>query len=103
MDVQADTYYCDMPLNEQWEECNGYEARVVSAVDTMYTYYYDAGSGALVAITLGNGTTSTCVAGPATFMPPTCGTGRSLADRCPTPGTDAGAPPDGAARGARGD
>jgi hypothetical protein len=74
---------CGRPLSGT-ETCGPYLVFVAGGVDTSTTGYYDA-DGALVAlINLGIGRVG-CVAGPSTFVAPSCGTPTPL-PACPDAG-----------------
>ncbi len=85
--VQRDRHWCNSTVTLSTAECDG-QQRIVETVnvDVGYTYYYQAASGALLAIfytaNAGGVSRTRCVAGPAGFSPVACGTRRPLPS-CP--------------------
>ena len=80
--VLTDTRYCGTTLVETQADCGAYRALTVTNVDVSDTYYYDAASGALVAVvTNGFAGGGLCAGGPANFMEPTCSAPHTL-DPC---------------------
>jgi hypothetical protein len=86
--AQADTSFCanTAPPSPLFVDCGPYHAVTVTLVDASRTYYYDLGSGALVAIVIASAPDSsvTCLGGPsAGFTPPICsGNGSATLPQC---------------------
>jgi hypothetical protein len=100
--AQSDQWFCQFTVagSPLRADCGPYHAITLTFIDSSTTYYYDAKSGALVAIINADANTATvtCNAGPTTgFTPPICsGSGSETLPICLDGGADA-APADGAA------
>lgn len=101
-EAQSDTSFCGRvgPMTiPSRADCGVYHAVTVGFPDAYRTYYYDGASGMLVAVVVASGFTNstTCAAGPAAFMLPTCrGAGSEPLSQCLDGGADASPVSDGA-------
>lgn len=69
--ASTNTKYC--ALLQTVADCGQYQALALIYFDSLYTYYYDKTSGALVAFVSSSGGSSDCIGGPADFVEPACG------------------------------
>lgn len=96
-EAQRDSWFCMFTIlgSPLQADCGPYHAITLTFIDSSRTYYYDAASGALVAVITAdaNKAAVTCDAGPtAGFTPPVCsGAGSQTLPICLDGGTDAAA------------
>ncbi len=75
---------------DEVEVCGPYSVLASAGTDMETDQYYDGTSGTLIAVITVIGGAPICVAGPASFVPPTCSTFTRLCDLMLDSGVDAG-------------